>query len=181
MILELRRLTENELELMMNWRMREDISRTLFSDVKLTLEGQKKWYEKIKDSKNEIRWVIWKDNKPIGSMYVDHIDYDNSRCESGWFLAEKEGMGFEAVISLQRNLNNYVFDTLGLNRMSGEIIDTNKPLVRIIEICGSKCEGVLRQHVRKNGVFHDVYLVGITKDMWYEKRDKMEIVPINIE
>lgn len=181
MAIELKRLTEKELELMMNWRMRDDITKMMFTDVKLTLEGQKKWFDKIKDSDTEIRWVIWDDGKPIGAMYVDHIDWKNLRCESGWFLAEKNGLDFNTVINLQRNLNNYVFDTLGLNRMCGEIIDDNKALVRLIELCGSEKEGVLRQHVKKNGRFHDVYVVGITKDMWYEKRAKMNILPFNIE
>jgi len=181
MAIELRRLTENELELLMNWRMREDISRMMFNTVKLTMEGQLKWFEKIKNSDTEIRWIIWKDEKPIGSLYFVDIDRKNLRCESGWFIAEKDGLDFSQVIAIQRNSYDYAFDVLGLNRVYGLIIDTNKGLPRMLELCGVRKEGVLKQHVIKDGVPHDVIVVGITKEDWYNQKKNITYEKIRIE
>lgn len=181
MAIELRRLTENELELLMNWRMREDISRMMFNTVKLTMEGQLKWFEKIKNSDTEIRWIIWKDEKPIGSLYFVDIDRKNLRCESGWFIAEKDGLDFSQVIAIQRNSYDYAFDVLGLNRVYGLVLDDNKGLPRMLEICGRKVEGVLKQHIIKDGKPHDVIVVGITKDEWRKIRETMNYIKIKIE
>ncbi len=181
MAIELKRLTENELELMMNWRMRQGISKMMFNNVKLTIEGQRKWFEKIKDSTTEIRWVIWKDEVPVGSMYFVDIDRNNMRCESGWFIAEKEGFGFEQVIALQRNSFDYAFDVLGLNRIYGSIMDINKGLPRMLEMCGIDKEGVMKQHVCKDGVFHDITIVGLTKDVWKVKKKSLKYERIYIE
>ena len=181
MAIELRRLTENELELLMNWRMREDISKMMFNNVNLTMEGQLKWFEKIKNSETEIRWIIWKDNTPIGSMYFVDIDKKNLRCESGWFIAEKNGMDFSQVIALQRNSFDYAFDVLGLNRVYGMVIDVNKGLPRMLELCGVRKEGVLKQHVIKDGKPHDVIVVGITKEDWYNQKKTIDYEKMYIE
>lgn len=181
MDIELRRLTENELELMMNWRMREDITRTMFTDVMLTLDTQKKWFQKIKNSDKEIRWIIWKDGDPIGSMYAVDIDRINNRCETGWFVAEKEGMDIKTVMGLQQNLCDYVFDVLQLNRIYGLVMGNNQYLVRLLQMCGFNKEGVFKQHIFKNGEYYDVISVGLTKDEWSEKKQKIQYPHISIE
>lgn len=181
MSIELKRLTENELELLMHWRMREDISKMMFKNVKLTMEGQRKWFEKIKNCETDIRWIIWKDGVPVGSLYFTNIDRANLRCESGWFIAEKKGIDFSQVIALQRNSLDYAFDVLGLNRVYGIVLDDNKGLPRMLEMCGIPREGILRQHIIKEGVPHDVIVVGITKNDWQKKKVNMKYEEITIE
>lgn len=181
MAIELKRLTENELELLMHWRMREDISSMMFTNVKLTMEGQRKWFDKVKNSETEIRWIIWKDGVPVGSLYFVSIDRENLRCESGWFIAEKKGIDFSQVIALQRNSFDYAFDVLGLNKVYGMVLDDNKGLPKILEMCGILREGVLKQHVIKEGILHDVILVGITKSDWQKKKVNMKYEKITIE
>jgi UDP-4-amino-4,6-dideoxy-N-acetyl-beta-L-altrosamine N-acetyltransferase len=170
----LKRLTENELELMMNWRMREEIARGMFTDVKLTLEGQKKWFKKIKNDKTQIRWVIYIDDAPVGSMYLTDIDYVNKRCESGWFVAEKGASSFKFALGLQQNMFDYAFDTLKLNRNYGYVIDTNAGVLKILKLLGLEEEGVMRQHVFKDGEFHDVHVVAMTKDHWNQVKLKQK-------
>ncbi len=46
MNVQLKRLTENELELLMNWRMQPDITKMMLTDPVLTLEGQKNGLKK---------------------------------------------------------------------------------------------------------------------------------------
>lgn len=170
MKVELRKLTENELELMMNWRMREDISQGMFSSIKLTIEDQRKWFEKIKDDPSQIRWVIYVDDVPVGSMYLVDIDYNNKRCESGWFVAENEYRSLKLAMALQQNMYDFVFDILQFNRIYGYVIDSNKMTLKLIKLCGIEEEGVLKQHVMKEGTFHDVTVVGLTKEAWHAKK-----------
>ncbi|NCC55888.1 MAG: GNAT family N-acetyltransferase [Erysipelotrichia bacterium] len=177
----LRKLTENDLEVLMEWRMREDIASTMFTDVKLTLEGQKKWFEDIQKDSTQIRWIIFADDFPIGSMYFTNIDYQNRRCESGWFVAEKSHRSLQLAMALQQNSFDFAFNVLMLNRIYGYVIDTNLNVVRLLKLCGIQEEGILRQHVMKDSVFHDVYCVGITKSMWSETKEKFSYPIIQFE
>lgn len=181
MAIEFRRLTEDDLELVMEWRMREDITKMMFTDVNLTIEGQRKWFEKVKNSDSEIRWVIWNNNVPIGVINILDIDKNNMRCESGWYIAEKKDLSFKQVIAIQRNLFDYVFEVLGLNRLYAFVMDNNIGVPRMLEICGYKKEGLLRQHVIKNGEAHDVTVVGITKNEWLNNKKEADYEKIVIE
>jgi RimJ/RimL family protein N-acetyltransferase len=178
---ELKRLTENELELQMNWRMREDITKYLFTDPKLTLEGQLKWFNKIKNDNSQIRWTIYADDIPVGSIFLNEIDYTHKRCEIGWFIADKKVRSLELAMMLQQNMYDYIFDTLRLNRVYGYIIDTNKRVLILNTYCGFGIEGLLKEHVYKGGAFHDAHVVGLTNEIWQEKKKKFDYKRINIQ
>lgn len=179
--ISLKRLTENELELMMNWRMREDISKYLATTVSLTLAGQKEWFAKIQNDMTQIRWVIFADETPIGSMYIVDVDYKKRECESGWFIAEKKHMSFAQVVSLQRNLNDFVFDILGLQCMYGYVLEYNTPVINMMRLFGSEKQGVLKDHVNKEGKTYSSVVFCITADQWMEKKKKMRYEYIEIE
>ena len=181
MQISLKRLNEDDLIRMMEWRMREDIAKNMFSEAKLTLEGQYKWFEKIKDDPSQKRWIIYSDYAPIGSIYLVDIDAVNRRCESGWFIAEKKYRSLELSVFLQWNMFDFAFEILKLNRVYGYIIDTNKELVRLLKYCGYVQEGILSQYVCKAGCFHDVYLTAITKEIWYKKKANLQYDRFDIE
>lgn len=178
---ELRKLTENDLEVLMNWRMREDIASTMFTDVKLTLEGQRKWFEGIQNDSTQIRWIIFADDVPIGSMYFTNIDYQNRRCESGWFVAEKSYRSLQLAMALQQNSFDFAFGVLCLNRIYGYVLGSNINVVRLLKLCGFNEEGVLKQHIIKNDQFHDIICVGLTKDIWVQNKKRYHYFDISIE
>ncbi|WP_054694939.1 GNAT family N-acetyltransferase [Syntrophomonas palmitatica] len=181
MNLSLKRLTENELELLMNWRMSDEVNRYMATSPKLTMEGQYKWFEQLKNDKTRIRWIIWADDIPIGSMYLDEIDYENSSCSGpGWFIVEKKYLDFKQLVSLHRNCCDYVFNVLGLNRLYGSVMTENKGVLQLVKLCGFEIEGE-RKHVEKDGVFHDWILVGLTRDQWESKKERFGFEKIDIE
>ena len=182
MKVELKRLTKNELELIMNWRMSDEVNRYLLTSPQLTMDGQYKWFEKLKDNKNEIWWIIWAADIPIGSMYFTNIDYENLRCYGpGWFIVEKKHLDLKQIVALQRNCYDFVFDVLRLNRLYGDVMTENKGVIQLVKLCGLEVEGELKQHVIKDGVFHDMTLVGLTREQWKDKKKSFNYEKINIE
>jgi hypothetical protein len=165
----------------MNWRMQEDITKYLFTDPQLTLEGQKKWFEKIKNDNSQIRWTIYVDDIPVGSMFLDDINYTHKRCEMGWFIADKKVKSLELAMTLQQNMYDYVFNILKFNRVCGYIMDTNKKVLLLDIYCGFEEEGTLKDYIYKDGIYHDAYLVGLTKETWQEKKNKFNYKKINIQ
>ena len=172
--LEFKRITENDLEILMNWRNSEHISSHLFSSPKLTMNDQLKWFEKYKQDDTQIRWIIYADGVPIGSYYLTDIDYNNGRCEVGWFVAEQKYRSMNLTLTIRWNMFDYIFDELKLNREYGFILAENKGLIRLMRIGGPDVEGVMKEHAYKNGVYQDVYITGMTKAMWYEKKKQFE-------
>ena len=57
----------------------------------------------------------------------------------------------------------YAFDEVGLNRVQAEVFDGNAASARVLEKCGMRCEGTLRQRVFNKGRFSDVRLYAILR------------------
>ena len=149
MDVKLKRLTENELELLMHWRMRPDISKYMMTEVDLDMDKQRKWFEKLQTTDTQIRWIIWIDNVPIGSIYLLDIDHKNKNAELGVFIAEKEYRSLKTLLYIHWNLFDYVFTKTDLHRLYGCIMEGNEGMIRFNIANGSQVEGTLKDHILK--------------------------------
>ena len=181
MSVKLIRVTESDLERLMVWRMRPDITEHMLTNPTLTIEGQRKWFQKLCEDESQIRWIIFYDDVPIGSIYLVDIDYDNKRCESGWFVAEKKYRSLRLAVNLQFSLWEYIFETLKFNKNYGYVMDTNKDLIKMLNYFGYETEGILKQHAYKAGIYHDIFITGMTKNRWDERKGSIKYEKYSIE
>ena len=178
---ELKLVGKEHLELLMNWRNSETVSQALFTSTHLTMEDQLRWYEKYKNDRGQIRWIILSDGKPIGTTYLTDIDTINKRCESGWFIPDREDRSMNLALTIRWNIFDYVFDTLKLHRQYGYILAENKGVVRFLRVGGFDIEGTMKEHVFKDGKYHDVIVAGITKEIWQDRKQQFQYKKIYIE
>lgn len=171
---KLRPIQENELEMIMNWRMMPEITKYMYTDPKLTIDQQKEWFSSLKGRTDIIAFMIEVDDVPSGILNITDIDNINQRCSWGYYMAIKEKRSLKLAMALEWNLYDYVFDVLNLNKLTGEIFSFNKAVLRIHTMCGSEIEGELKNHIYKNGQFYDVTVTGILKENWYAIRHKFK-------
>jgi [ribosomal protein S5]-alanine N-acetyltransferase len=99
----------------------------------------------------------------VGCAGLRDIDQEHRQAELGfWIGREYWGQGYaseaaEAVI-------RYGFQTLGLNRICAHHMARNPAAGRVLRRIGMEREGLLRQRVRKWGVYEDVVLYAILRD-----------------
>ncbi|MBE5953800.1 MAG: UDP-4-amino-4,6-dideoxy-N-acetyl-beta-L-altrosamine N-acetyltransferase [Lachnospiraceae bacterium] len=165
-----RQIKEEDLEMIMNWRMMPEITRYMNSDPVLTLEGQKKWFKKIRESERDLYWMLEVDGVPSG--VVSLVEFDGHKVHTGVYIAAKEKRSLKLTMYLQWNLYRYSFEILKANKVCEEVFEANKGVNRILDMCGSKREGVLRNHVYKNGEYYNVIVRGILKEEWTEIEKK---------
>lgn len=180
MEVKLKRVTEDDLYNLMVWRMRPDISRHMMTDVKLDMDMQRKWFEKLQTTDTQIRWVIWMDDVPVGSIYLLDINWKNKNAELGVFIAETQYRDLRKLLYIHWNVFDYVFGKLGLHRLYGCIMEGNEGMIRFNLANGSLVEGKLKDHIYKNDRYYDLTYVGITSDRWEEFKktvtyDKYEV------
>ena len=168
-----RPIREEELQMVMEWRMRPDITKFMYTDPQLTLETQKIWFYSLKERNDILTFMIEVDKVPSGIINITDIDHVNHRCSWGYYMAVKEKRSLPLAMAIEWNLYDYVFDELGMHKLEGEIFSFNKAVLRIHQMCGSEIEGVLKDHIYKNGQFYDVTTAGILKEKWKEiKKNK---------
>lgn len=82
------------------------------------------------------------------------------RAEIGYWVArpcQNLGIATAAV----RRLSRYAFEELGLRRLVAHVYDWNDASMRVLEKCGYRREGRLRQHFLKGGKALDVVAYGL--------------------
>lgn len=179
----LRLLRESDLETVMRWRMKPEVSQYMYTDPVLTIDGQRRWYDRIRASDRDRVWIIelTDGDRAVGLLSLSEIDRVNSRCSWAYYLGETDVRGAGLARALEMAVYGHVFDTLGLNKLCCEVLASNERVVALHEKFGSRVEGVARQHIRKNGVFLDVVRMGMLAADWPAVRERFKPSAMPIE
>ncbi|MCD6337819.1 MAG: GNAT family N-acetyltransferase [Verrucomicrobia bacterium] len=106
----------------------------------------------------------------IGAIEVRDIERDNLQGELSFWIGVPywgRGYAYEAVMAAVR----FAFTQLRLNRICAHHMVRNAASGRVLEKAGFKREGLLRQRVRKWGVFEDVVVMALLHGEWEEELD----------
>jgi ribosomal-protein-alanine N-acetyltransferase len=99
----------------------------------------------------------------IGTLGFNWIDNENHVAEAGYSFSREywgKGLATEAL----RALLGFGFDTLKLNRIEGQCDARNPASGRVMEKCGMRREGILRQRYFLKGVYTDMILYAALKN-----------------
>jgi RimJ/RimL family protein N-acetyltransferase len=129
--------------------------------------------------RDEINWVIEKDSQPMGLAGMYHFDRDNRKAECGRI----------AMLAPRLFPMNYVvsafmaFDVMRLYKLYMETLEVNETVARGVERLGMVREGLLRNHVVRDGKPVNVLYFGGTCEDWqsygqarYQRWGKPELV-----
>jgi ribosomal-protein-alanine N-acetyltransferase len=94
----------------------------------------------------------------LGAAGLSHIDRDHEQAELGyWIGVPFWGLGYASEAAAR--ILAFGFETLALNRIYAHYMLRNAASGAILRKIGLKPEGVLRERVRKWGVYEDVALL----------------------
>ena len=169
-----RKITVDDLENVMRWRMLPDVTKFMNTDPVLTLDGQRRWFDNLTAEGNFYHWIIEVNSEPCGVISLADIDKANNRCTWGYYVAVKHLRSFNLAMCLEMSLYDYAFDSLGFNKVTGESFCVNKVAIKMHELCGCKTEGIIRQHIYKNGEYFDVCVQSMLAEDWKNLRSGFE-------
>ncbi len=89
----------------------------------------------------------------------------SNRGELGYWIGRPywgQGFASEAAGAMVQ----YAFTGRGLHRVYAHHMIGNPASGRVLRKAGMRQEGVLRQHFRKDGMFHDVVVYGLLREEW---------------
>ncbi|WP_062199837.1 UDP-4-amino-4,6-dideoxy-N-acetyl-beta-L-altrosamine N-acetyltransferase [Massilibacterium senegalense] len=182
-MVKLRKIKKSDLKMIMEWRMSPEVTKYMYTDPKLTLEDQEKWYEKINQQSDvEKYWIIQlNDGTDVGVMSVNNIDILNRQASWAYYIGSIAARGKGLGRILECNMYDYVFDELKLNKLWCEVFEFNEKVINIHKKFGSKIEGVLKEHIYKNGEYFNVVRMGILKKEWEFEKTNHDYEKLEIE
>lgn len=159
-----KKIEEDDLEFLRNWRMQENVTKYMITDPIITKESQIEWYSKIINDKSRVDYVIMCDNKRIGYYGITNIDKTNSSCEIGFYIGEKEYRGKGIFKIIQQQIEDIVFNNLNLNKIIISVLGNN-PIIEAYKKNGFIENESLKRQIFKYNIKYDVIYLYKSKDI----------------
>ncbi len=169
-MIELRELRAGDRDLLYDWRNRPEVAAFMFTDHRISREEHQRWFEGVASDSTRQYWIIVADGRDVGLADLYDIDIPNSRCSWGLYIAGTEARGKGVGIATAYLVMNEVFERRRLDRLTCEVLATNTAALGLYRRCGFAEEGVLKDHVRKDGRPTSVVLFAMLRHEWLSKR-----------
>lgn len=161
-----RRPTLDDAAMLLRWRTDPFITRFMFTDLENPdVERQRAWIAAMEARDDFRHFVIEHEGRPVGYLSYSEIDRLHRRCCSGSYIAEEADRRRIAGF-LHCFIMDYCFHGLGMNKLVNYFMEGNDAVIRIQRLLKCREVGTLKDHVFKNGRFHDVLVFETLRSEW---------------
>lgn len=159
----IRPITEQDTDLIIEWRNSEAVRPYFIYQKPFTREGHLNWLKTMIETGCGYQFIVCRieDDEPIGCTYLRDYDREHNKIEYGVFLGSEnikgQGIGTEILgLTLQ-----FAFDTLKVHKVFARAFADNQASIRSFLKGGFTKEAYLKDEVRVNGEYRDIVLLGI--------------------
>ena len=149
----LRPLVSTDLRRCVKWFSDPQIIHFLGRNSPVTLAEEERWFRDYERRTDEQIFAIEAEGAHVGNIGLHKIDRAHRKAEVGIVIGEpslwSRGYGTEAM----RIVLHYAFSSLGLNKVSLDVLEYNERAIRTYGRLGFSREGVHREDVYKDGRF----------------------------
>jgi RimJ/RimL family protein N-acetyltransferase len=110
----------------------------------------------VLDDESSVVGIIQLDGRPVGALAFLNIDRDQGKAEMRKLIADPGVRGKGYARKATQYWIEYGVSTLGLRKIYLHTLDTNLANIKLNEQLGFRVEGLLRDEVKIDGVYHDV-------------------------
>lgn len=139
------------------------------TNAKFIGQSTKEQHERIISNNKEEHLTIFKkeNRKVVGYYILQGVQSKNkSMLIKRIAITEKrKGYGRESLQAIKK----YCFETLEFHRLWLDVFDYNSRAIHLYETEGFQREGVMRECVLKNGIYHNLILLSLLKQEYFQK------------
>jgi RimJ/RimL family protein N-acetyltransferase len=164
----LRPLEKADAPLGARWLNDPEVNRTLSRYRPMTLPEEEEFIDGPARCETDmvLGVVLRSDDRLIGITGLHKIDWRCRHTCFGILIGEKQEQGKGRGTQTTQLMVRYAFETLNLNRVWLEVYENNPRGRHVYEKVGFRTEGVLRQHMFRDGRYWDTVVMGILRGDW---------------
>ncbi len=166
MRVKIRKFEKSDIPIKVEWVNNQVNNTFLHYDIPIEIGKTERWFENIINRTDRYDGLIEADGYPVGLIGLLSIDQKNSKAEYYVMMGntdfKEKGIAKEA----SRQIINYGFYELGLNRIYLFTEVKNEIAQKLFERVGFTKEGCLRADLLSHGKFVDRYVYSILKEDW---------------
>jgi diamine N-acetyltransferase len=163
----LHKLQPSDADDIYKWRSGES-GRYLRQPSNYSVESQVNWINSRGD--NEINYIIADkiSGRKVGTIGIYDVNMQDKVTNVGRLLLDEIYFrksipyGLEALLLTY----DYVFNTMGFRKITGDILALNKDMVKLQKFLGMVEEGFLKKHVHINDEYVDIHIMSIFEDQY---------------
>jgi UDP-4-amino-4,6-dideoxy-N-acetyl-beta-L-altrosamine N-acetyltransferase len=166
-------MTADDLELVRRWRNRPEVRAHMFTRHEIGAEEHRAFFARALVDPTA-RYLVGVDaaGAPLGVVGFTGIHRDHRTADWGFYVGDTAPRG--TGTALCRSGLDHAFDDLGLEKVSGEVLDGNVRSLRLHLLLGFVVEGTFRSHHLRDGRRHDVVRLAIDAEAWRVRRPDIE-------
>lgn len=135
--------------------------------------NERDWIENAaKKGENHFSIIRKEDDKIIGSFLIELRDDVARRFHYSGFIGEKEDRGKGYGTEALKLVTKYAFEILNAETIHSGIYAFNESSLKSAQKAGYSIVGKHRNSYFYNGKLHDIYLVEIIKEDYFNNKDK---------
>ena len=123
------------------------------------------WHDQVTDFVYSVRSAD-EEGALLGIVNLSGIDWTSHTAEIGVAIVDPAVRGRGLGTQTLTLMLNYAFEQMGLRRVFARVMSENDPSLRLFDKLGFTREGVMREHVARDGRFLDMILFGLLKNEW---------------
>jgi ribosomal-protein-alanine N-acetyltransferase len=165
----LRPLERGDAATIQPWVNDQAVTRTLLLYRPLSRESEEEFIDRMNKSESGVVFGIVErgGDQLVGAAGLPEIDFRNRHASFGVFIGDRSkwgrGIGSEATYLVTK----YAFETLNLNRVWLHVTTENVAGIRAYEKAGFRREGLLRQHLYREGRYFDIVSMAVLREEWF--------------
>lgn len=144
----LRRLTEDKIEMIRQWRNDPKIQQYMEFKDYITPEMQAAWFKRINND-NNYYFIIVYEGKEVGLINVKDVDYEQKTGEPGIFIYDDDCLDSDVAIRASLCMGDFIWNVLQMEKMYIHIMRDNIRAIKYNSLFGYKLadgqEGVMNQ------------------------------------
>jgi len=151
------------------WVNDQAVTRTLLLYRPLSRESEEEFIDRMNKSETGVVFGIVEraGDQLVGAAGLPEIDFRSRHASFGVFIGDRSkwgrGIGSEATYLVTK----YAFETLNLNRVWLHVTTDNVAGIRAYEKAGFRREGLLRQHLYREGRYFDIVSMAVLREEWF--------------
>jgi UDP-4-amino-4,6-dideoxy-N-acetyl-beta-L-altrosamine N-acetyltransferase len=156
------------------WRNLPEVAKYMYTDHHITSSEHEKWFQRILDEPTCRYWIIVCDGKDVGLANISKLDRRNKRCDWAFYVADPSTRGRGVGSYVEYFVLCHVFNEIGLNKLCCEVLEFNELVTNLHMSFGFRQEGLLREHVFKGGLPHNVVALSMLRSEWKALQPRIE-------
>lgn len=143
--------------LVLEWRNQYEVRRWMLNTDVISIDVHLSFIEKLKKQHDRCYWVVFEDQKPIGTINLTKIDLITKSAELGYYMApEFIGSGDGFIFAYNAFL--FAFEVIQIEKLYGIVNVRNKPAYLLADFFGCTFSDTEQNENDRTERFHKTYI-----------------------